>query len=167
MMDTSWNSLACAHIHQETRKRTLSNGSVAYWDQCMKCGRGIRARKKSEVIGTPEDWDEELHRREQDRLSAQYQRLHDEKNREFWDTYNAHIRSDKWRELRRKVIKRCGGICEGCAVNDVDHIHHTTYTHLGNELLFELLGLCHDCHERTHGHAIGDDYPIEGKQSAG
>ena len=27
-------------------------------------------------------------------------------------------------------------------------MHHWTYEHLFDELLFELYGLCHDCHER-------------------
>lgn len=49
---------------------------------------------------------------------------------------------------RALVLKRCDGMCEGCGVVKATELHHTTYEHLYNEFLSELLRLCHSCHDR-------------------
>lgn len=52
---------------------------------------------------------------------------------------------------RRKIIDRCNGRCEGCGEAPVAQVHHLTYEHVGDEFLFELVGLCNRCHDRMHG----------------
>jgi hypothetical protein len=66
------------------------------------------------------------------------------------DWYNFYLKSDAWKLKRRKVRDRCGGVCEGCRDHPVTQVHHLTYEHVGNELLYELVGLCDACHERAH-----------------
>lgn len=68
----------------------------------------------------------------------------------WWAWYNDYLNSDAWRAKRRKVLDRCGGLCEGCRNAPVNQVHHLTYAHVGDELLYELVGLCVDCHERAH-----------------
>jgi len=70
------------------------------------------------------------------------------KRREYYDTY---IRSERWGAKRAMVLGRCGHKCEGCGTKPATQVYHLTYEHLGDELLFELVGLCKDCHERVHG----------------
>jgi 5-methylcytosine-specific restriction endonuclease McrA len=72
------------------------------------------------------------------------------KEPEWRERYNAHLDSHKWQELRGKVFERQGGICAGCEAAAVEHVHHLTYAHMGDEFLFELLGLCIDCHLKLH-----------------
>jgi hypothetical protein len=67
------------------------------------------------------------------------------------DKYLAHLASDKWRSLCQRVRYRCRNICEGCGLAEVTEVHHLTYKHLGDEFLFQLLGLCRNCHARLHG----------------
>jgi hypothetical protein len=38
-------------------------------------------------------------------------------------------------------------------VQPAREVHHRTYQHVGEEFLYELLALCHGCHDR--GHAKG------------
>ena len=66
------------------------------------------------------------------------------------EQYREYLLSPEWKALRRKVIDRCGGLCEGCREERVTQVHHLTYAHVRDELLFELVGLCDACHERAH-----------------
>jgi len=64
--------------------------------------------------------------------------------------YDAYLLSGKWAEKRRKVLKRAGGLCEGCREREAEQIHHLTYRHIYDEFLFELVALCRPCHDRIH-----------------
>jgi hypothetical protein len=72
------------------------------------------------------------------------------KDPEWREKYHAHLDSRKWQDLRDKVIERQKCICAGCEAAPVEHVHHLTYAHMGDEFLFELLGLCIDCHLKLH-----------------
>jgi hypothetical protein len=65
--------------------------------------------------------------------------------------YVNYMQSPEWRDRRARVLKRAGGMCEGCLQDRATQIHHTTYAHFGDELMFELLALCRRCHEKIHG----------------
>ncbi len=71
-------------------------------------------------------------------------------NREWRAKYNAHLRSDKWRGIRTRVLKRSGGFCEGCGIHPAAHVHHLDYKHMGDEFLWELRAVCVACHGRAH-----------------
>lgn len=64
--------------------------------------------------------------------------------------YAEYLTSTAWMERRRLVMQRCRGYCEGCGSAQATEVHHLTYRHVGNELLFELVGLCAGCHSRIH-----------------
>lgn len=64
--------------------------------------------------------------------------------------YENYIHSPKWREKRRQVMERCGGVCEGCKIKKAVQVHHLTYDNFGDELLFQLVGVCADCHGKCH-----------------
>jgi hypothetical protein len=67
------------------------------------------------------------------------------------EKYQAYLCSREWGLKKEAVRKRCGGICERCCVNAMDHVHHLTYARKYNELLEELRALCKPCHDFTHG----------------
>jgi 5-methylcytosine-specific restriction endonuclease McrA len=52
--------------------------------------------------------------------------------------------------VRAKVIKRAGGICEGCLTCAATDVHHLTYRNLFAEFMFQLVALCRGCHDRVH-----------------
>lgn len=85
---------------------------------------------------------------EAERMERERQRLANDQK--WWDWYNQYLRSPEWNIRREKVMKRAGGICEGCLVARAVQIHHVTYKHAGNELLWELRAVCLKCHEVLH-----------------
>jgi len=74
-----------------------------------------------------------------------------QQNKEWWDWYNAYLRSPAWRERAAQVRRRAGGICEGCGTQAATQVHHLTYKHVGKEFLWELRAICEECHDRIHG----------------
>src|SRR5579871_5749739 len=165
----------CNHLRQELRRRRLSNGVIVVCRQCLTCGHNGGNVKKSETDESKLPWwDAALVERWQERMSAYWQERRDafdrervEKNREWWDRYNRHLASPAWESLRQRVLKRCGGLCEGCGERRAVHVHHATYEHMGDEFLFELLGLCRQCHERLHGRTIGYETWMDGLEEFG
>jgi hypothetical protein len=71
-------------------------------------------------------------------------------NQWWWTWYLDYLQSDAWKLRRRKVLERCDRLCEGCREEQITEVHHRTYAHVGDELLFELVGLCDACHAKAH-----------------
>jgi hypothetical protein len=63
----------------------------------------------------------------------------------------AYYCSPQWGQLRRQVIERSGGLCERCDMRRGTAVHHLTYIRLYREKLTDLMHICKDCHEYTHG----------------
>jgi len=87
----------------------------------------------------------EVHKR---RLLVNLARKQHAERGAFTKGYTAYLASPEWAAKRELVMKRCGGICEGCGIKPATDIHHHHYEHLFDEFLFELVGLCHGCHVR-------------------
>ena len=71
---------------------------------------------------------------------------------EWRAAYNAYMGSPAWHAIRRRVMARSYGRCEGCGVARATDVHHLTYEHMGSELLWELVAVCRDCHSKCHKH---------------
>jgi 5-methylcytosine-specific restriction endonuclease McrA len=68
--------------------------------------------------------------------------------------YAEYLQSDVWREKRHQALERDEWTCQGCLERPATQVHHLTYDHVGAELLFELVSVCDDCHERAHEERI-------------
>ncbi len=68
----------------------------------------------------------------------------------WWEQYSAYLQTDKWKSKRAKVLERENWQCQGCGFSKAVHVHHTTYENLGDELLFQLVALCVNCHNKLH-----------------
>jgi 5-methylcytosine-specific restriction endonuclease McrA len=66
------------------------------------------------------------------------------------EEYHAYLASPKWKAKRDAVFQRENGLCQGCREEPIEHVHHMTYTHCGDELLYQLIGLCGTCHNKSH-----------------
>lgn len=73
--------------------------------------------------------------------------------------YEEYLQSAEWLEKRRQVMRRCGGMCEGCGHRRARCVHHIRYPRgckpgsvewIEREKLFDLVGLCEDCHIHVH-----------------
>jgi len=64
--------------------------------------------------------------------------------------YHEYLATKEWKNKRDLVIERESGICQGCRAEPIEHVHHSTYTHQYDELIFQLVGLCENCHRKAH-----------------
>jgi hypothetical protein len=70
--------------------------------------------------------------------------------------YPSYLKTDKWANIRDKIMARAGGVCEGCLERPATQVHHATYNNIYDELAFQLVALCRPCHEKVH-HIASDD----------
>lgn len=138
-------------------RRTIRNGSVQLVMQCRTCGDAVGSpvgRKEAErlyAIDKLPPFDPEIRVAFDVRSFAEYEEKRGRQKREFDDWYATYRGSPEWKRRRDLVMRRCGGICEGCGESPAAVVHHLTYDHVGDELLFELVGVCDRCHDRAHG----------------
>ena len=103
-------------------------------------------------LETAEQRQQEEHEWEERRAQQAAER--ERESQEWWDWYNSYLKTPAWALRRSLVMDRCHGRCEGCRQASAFHVHHLTYEHAGNELLFELVALCRDCHQIAHPHKV-------------
>ena len=68
--------------------------------------------------------------------------------------YREYLRSDKWLNFRRKILKQRNR-CKKCGSKDNLQVHHRHYKNgrgsiLGRERSRDVEVLCERCHEREH-----------------
>ena len=66
------------------------------------------------------------------------------------EQYHEYRLTQKWKEKRLIVLERDNNLCQGCRKNKATEVHHLTYEHIGNEMLFELVSVCRSCHNLIH-----------------
>jgi 5-methylcytosine-specific restriction endonuclease McrA len=144
---------SCGSRSTELRRKLARNGTLMLGYQCLVCGGVVGTWVKRSSVGNPDAlplWDDlltEAFQTDQRVVWAAERRTEDV----VWRRrYESHLASPKWRSIRARVMQRARGVCEGCGTADATEVHHLTYKHLGDELLFELVALCSECHEKAH-----------------
>ena len=147
----------CEHLRQEPRVALQSDGKPFYRIQCPDCGQKLSNQLPHSSVPNRERcprWNEELYQRhllgrntaiEQSRAAAIARR-----KAEWRAVYRRYLASADWQSVRERVLRRAWGTCEGCLEAPATEVHHRTYAHVGDELLFELVAICRPCHERLH-----------------
>lgn len=139
----------------EIREKVYVNGQRGQWHQCMICGGNVGgALKKSDWIANPKPFDESLQRDESNRRWQHEQETRADQARAdsaaWFKEHDAYLQTDAWKALRRKVIDRESGLCQGCRDTRGAHVHHLTYARWKRELLIDLVLLCEACHDLAH-----------------
>ncbi len=153
-----WVIDACDHPQTAVVRQPDSLGRDQYYERCGHCGLRISSAiahaKVKTVTDRPVSDFEEMERRYCDDRQRAYDAMTrgaaeraQGGNREQYDDY---LRSDAWRRKSAKIMRRAGGVCEGCLTNQADDVHHLTYEHIYEEFAFELVALCRACHVRIH-----------------
>lgn len=164
----------CQHEKTEIRKKPKVNGSWVVAKQCLYCGSqaGQELRKDSVAFETLIEWDWALIEswtQERAKLVSE-KKAEIEKGREgspeWWAMYNAYLLTPEWRRIRAKVMKRAGGVCEGCGDFPPVQAHHLTYKRVTREMMFDLVALCKRCHDACHSDKQGSDW-FEGMEPMG
>lgn len=83
------------------------------------------------------------------RIAENASRAHGRDTAEWRRQHAEYLLTPRWKHKCDLVKKRAGGLCEGCLEAPATEVHHLTYKHWRDELLFELVALCRDCHERA------------------
>jgi hypothetical protein len=154
----------CSHDRTELRRWTNANGAVAIQVQCLVCG--VRVGKPQKADGHDNlspaepvirDQYEAARKLAYEALVIRYIDQSTDDDTTFWKEYDAYLQTPEWKARRAKVLKRCGGICEGCRDAPATVAHHLTYDHVFDELLFELVGLCQPCHDKAHAESEAEE----------
>ena|SRR5215472_2095593 len=106
---------------------------------CKGCIRSLDSQERHEQQQA--EWQER---------SAELAAERERENQDWWERYSAYLTSPAWRQRRQLVLVRDGGQCQGCLSALAVHVHHLTYKHVTDELLFELVALCEECHQKVH-----------------
>jgi 5-methylcytosine-specific restriction endonuclease McrA len=150
----------CEHDRTEVRRRVSDSGRVSYWPQCLCCGRFPKGQVAKATLADPDavpNADDTLsdayyaaQRRRQAAIEQRHVRLQKRERAEHRRWYDQYLNSPRWRAIRRAVMERAQGLCEGCRRRPATEVHHLTYEHVGDELLWELKAVCDHCHRRCH-----------------
>lgn len=147
---------ACEHLQTATTRRTISNGATQVVKQCANCGRAVSAplpHSSVPVVEALPEFDVSLLERSQARQREEWESRraeNDSARAARHDEYSAYLLTPQWMAKRLKALERDGYMCQGCLNARATEVHHTTYSHLGAELLFQLISLCSNCHEWLH-----------------
>lgn len=144
-----WQRLECGASSQFVKKETLTKEqleSAREFDPAIREAWNAESRREfqEQRVSLGLDWESRR---------ADRKRIYDE-----------YIMSSKWKAVRDRVVAREDGVCQGCKIRKATQVHHLTYEHLGNELLWELVAVCESCHEHAHGLSFedGDEESYEG-----
>lgn len=142
----------CSH-----EKTALIFSSKQYRRQCLNCFEVVTGAIKYDSLSVEEkagavdriavDY-ADVNKRKHETRTAIIDYLKGRKDSAFWRDYNEYLLSPEWAALRLKVFARANWKCEGCGDNRATEVHHKTYEHVFHEFMFELLALCHNCHEK-------------------
>lgn len=156
----------CLHDNKELRARVVRNGATQYVEQCLTCGASMnQPMSHAKVIAmklNPPAFDEGLAGRYNLARTAEILENRTRRDMSFQAGYGQYLRTSAWASKRAAVLKRCGGVCEGCGNVAATEVHHLTYDNVGDELLFQLVGVCRGCHQKAHDPKLpewaGDDF---------
>lgn len=166
----------CPHRQKERRKKILNDGRSDIKDQCLVCGAPVGSSKShtEENLASP-PWDHTLMTAYAERRTAERNTICrealdaqavkdaelDQQSSDWQAEYRAYLRTPAWQQKRVKVFERAKGICEGCGEVPATVVHHLTYSHMGDELLFQLVALCRPCHDKAHPEHRDSFYDID------
>ena len=138
-------------------KRVIASGSTRFERQCQRCGNSRAVAKASLTWRDKQEageYEKSLIENWQKKVSDFYERRRQEcaafqqqQNAAWWARYSEYLESDKWKLKSRKVIER-DKTCQACLTREARQAHHLTYDHVFDEPLFDLVGVCVQCHDK-------------------
>lgn len=144
--------LACEHPEVVMTRRTIKGGSQQAVRQCTRCFKTVSNPVSKASVQNFCELPEF-----QNRVNEYYaahseatQLLMQDDRKEWFRQHTEYLRSPEWMKKRKMVLARARGLCEGCMENQATQVHHLTYKHWRDELLFELVAVCNECHEKSH-----------------
>lgn len=135
----------------------MKNGKPSVREQCLNCGKllfGKAISFKSVDQESLRYFDDLARLNRNNELAFQKKDYEKKKKFNFLVRYEKgyinYLKSDKWKNLRLKILERDNYICQNCKTNKACHVHHLTYDRIGRENLEDLIAICLDCHIKEH-----------------
>ena len=132
--------MSCDHPKEQLELRRKRGIGWTYRDQCLECGVAVSPPKPVSRIESPGQvpmWDWSLPRSREKRPNSKRR------------SYEAELRSPRWKKLRRLVLERDSYICrlqldDACTVEatTIEHLHYRTF---GRERPSDLVAACNTC----------------------
>jgi len=157
----------CEHAATEIRYKVDSLGRRFYVRQCFACGAqagsaipyaDVPNRNGMPAFddGLRDSWWKRRQVRQHE-LAAEWEAARAEQqqqqNADWWARYSEYLQSPAWAARRTEVLMRDDCQCQAgypsCLIRATE-VHHLSYKHAFDEPLFDLVSVCHPCHERLH-----------------
>jgi hypothetical protein len=145
----------CNHTLRLLAVKVATNGTRHYRRQCQRCGSWEAVKRQDysgEQLRAAVPFDEQIIKEWLERRLAREVELRtnaaDAEREEWFERYNEYLDSEQWRRKRQKVLERDRFLCRACCTREATQVHHLTYKHVFDEPLFDLVSVCHQCHEK-------------------
>lgn len=157
--------LRCHHEHMRLGYIACANGVRQYRHECVICGYKGNAIRTSSLTESEKASAVEIPAGGRDDTPwSQYRTavqecITERRNADYAESMEVEreryaewlSRSDEWADMREKVIRRDGGLCQGCLTACATQVHHLDYRDKYAPFAFQLVALCDKCHTRYHG----------------
>lgn len=151
---------ACKHSNFERRRLITSNGGFQVKNQCLDCGKIGQAKKRQpgdeNLPLIDRQMQADLWQKRQEAYQRELEQLEEAYRQKMVAEYQKYLDSDEWHEIREKVLQRDNYTCQGCLLRRATCVHHLTYENIKDELCYQLVSLCKECHEKAHRKASHD-----------
>jgi hypothetical protein len=169
----------CQHANVEMAQVKYRNLSLHVRRVCVECGafKGDTIKRENEhsdlqIIDQESiraAYDKRMQGRREE-IIQKHVRLQRRREAGFQIEYISYLGSPDWKQRRERVLKRANFICEGCLEKRATVVHHLNYKSIYSEMLFDLVGLCKECHAKCHldkselseEEMLSDDLPCYG-----
>ena len=153
----------CIHSDISAVNQRFSDGKLHSRKVCLSCGKsfgGIPKDEKLQVfdVAALRDTIEDDYQERRFQIGKSYSEADQKFSSEWKRRYQVYLTSEPWRTRRKAVLNRANNICEGCMEQPAIQVHHLTYERAFDELLFDLVAVCRDCHKACHPEHNPDFY---------
>lgn len=160
----------CEDHRFEPRQKFDKLGRPFWVEQCLNCWEQGKTLKKESIppsdLACPVLFDDEARKNRNDARAQEFQNAwaearerenmeQEQARAQYTQRYHEYLETPQWKAKSAAVIRRANGVCEGCLDARATEAHHTTYEHIFNEPLFDLVALCRPCHARIHSEKSG------------
>ena len=142
----------CRHEKSEIRYLVNASEQRMYRLQCLDCGEVYGKWLPKPRGGDFNPIDNEAAKNRQHNQYENQLKQRKIKQRQRHHDYEEYILSNpQWQTIRKRVLKRCGYICESCLIEQATQVHHLAYDTFFDECAWHLKPVCRNCHQKIHG----------------
>jgi 5-methylcytosine-specific restriction endonuclease McrA len=133
-----------------------NNDIYRVYNQCQHCGKrigtGLKKKdyNKNDLPQFRKDLEEIVKETQNDLIEISKrinERKVQSKQTDFWIDYDEYLKSERWQEITKIILKRDNYLCQSCLYEKATVVHHTEGRYRKNEPLFTLISLCSRCHD--------------------